>query len=273
MIIPAGSTKIYFEHFNQFDPTKKTVVLLHGFTGSIEDWRSISSSLDIGFNYLGIDLIGHGKSESPEEVKNYKTEEIVKQIDEAVIHLSLNKIILIGYSMGGRAALNFTIRHPEKIEALILESTNPGIKDEKERKIRVKYDEKLAKYIEKHSIEEFAGLWVNLDIFNTQRRFSEEKRKHIRLEKMKNNKTGLVNSLRGFGTGKMLPMFDQLKKINCRTLLITGELDKKFTEINKAIVNLFHNAEHKIITNAGHNAHLEEQEKFTEVVNEFLKSY
>ena len=273
MIIPAGLIKINFEHFSQFDPVKKTVVLLHGFTGSLEDWRPVSSSLDMNFNYIGIDLIGHGKSESPEKVEKYSTEEIVKQINAAVIHLSLNKIILLGYSMGGRAALNFTVGQPAKVEALILESTTPGIKDEQNRKIRIKNDEKLANYIEKHSIEEFAEFWLNLDIFKTQRRFSEEKRKQIGLMKMQNNKTGLINSLRRFGTGKMLPLFDHLKKINCRTLLITGEIDTKFTNINKEIANLFPNAEHKIINNAGHNTHLEEPVKFAEVVNKFLKSF
>ena len=90
---------------------------------------------------------------------------------------------------------------------------------------------------------------------------------------MQNNKTGLINSLRGFGTGLMLPLFDNLKRINCKTLLITGELDTKFTEINKEIVNLFPNAKHEIINNAGHNSHLEKPEKFAEVVNEFLKFY
>jgi len=272
MIIQTGSAKINFEHFNQFDPAKKTVLLLHGFTGSLEDWRSVSFSLDISFNYIGIDLIGHGKSESPENLSTYSTEEIVNQIDGIVSHLNLNKIILLGYSMGGRATLNYTVSHPDKVEALILESTNPGIKNDKEREARIKNDKKLAEYIEKHSIEEFAGFWVNLDIFNTQRRFSEEKRKEFKTTKMQNNKTGLINSLLGFGTGKMLPLFDQLKNIGCKTLLIAGELDEKFTNINNEVVSLFPNAEHKIIKNAGHNTHLEEPEKFVDTVNRFLKS-
>ena len=262
MIIQTGSAKINFEHFNQFDPAKKTVALLHGFTGSLEDWHPVMSSLDKNFNYVGIDLIGHGKSESPEEVEKYSTGKIVRQINDVLSHLPVNKIILYGYSMGGRAALNYTVSHPDKVEALILESTNPGIKN----------DKKLAEYIEKHSIEEFAGFWVNLDIFNTQRRFSEEKRKEFKTTKMRNNKTGLINSLLGFGTGKMLPLFDQLKNIGCKTLLITGELDEKFTNINNEVVSLFPNAEHKIVKNAGHNTHLEEPEKFVDTVNRFLKS-
>ena len=270
MIIHSSSIKINFEYFNSFDPSKKTIILLHGFTGSLEDWLSVSSSLDMSFNYVGIDLIGHGKSESPEEVENYSASEIVKQIDDILAHLSANKTILLGYSMGGRAALNFAVKYPGKVEALVLESTTPGIKDENLRNERIKNDEKLATYLYKHSIEEFTEFWVNLEIFDTQRRFSEEKREQIRLAKMRNNKTGLKNSLLGFGTGKMPALFDDLKNITCKTLLITGELDTKFTDINSELVNLFPKAEHRIIKNAGHNTHLEETKTFIKTVNNFL---
>jgi len=272
MIISSATVKINFEYFNQFDPAKKTIILLHGFTGSLEDWRYVSSMLDTGYNYVGIDLIGHGKSESPENPEAYTIDEVIVQINGIVLHLNLHKVILLGYSMGGRCALNYAVKFPEKVEVLILESTSPGIKDKKSRNDRIKNDEKLAEYIEKHSMEEFIGFWLNLDIFNTQRRFSEEKRKQIKLAKMQNNKTGLANSLRGFGTGAMNPLFDHLKNINCKTLLVTGELDEKFTNINSEIVNLFQNAKHKIIENAGHNTHLEEPKKFVKLVNEFLSN-
>ena len=270
MIISSATAKINFEYFNQFVPAKKTIILLHGFTGSLEDWRSVSSMLDTGYNYVGIDLIGHGKSDSPTNVEAYTAEKIIRQIDDIADHLSLNKILLLGYSMGGRAALNYAVKYPEKVEALILESTSPGIKDQKECKLRIKNDEKLAEYIEKHSIEEFIGFWLNLDIFNTQRRFSEEKRKQIKLAKMQNNKTGLANSLRGFGTGTMNPLFDHLKNINCKTLLITGELDEKFTNISRETMKLFPDAEHKTINNSGHNTHLEESQEFVNIVDKFL---
>jgi 2-succinyl-6-hydroxy-2,4-cyclohexadiene-1-carboxylate synthase len=80
----------------------------------------------------------------------------------------------------------------------------------------------------------------------------------------------LKNSLLGFGTGKMPALFDDLKNITCKTLLITGELDTKFTDINSELVNLFPKAEHRIIKNAGHNTHLEETKTFIKTVNNFL---
>jgi len=134
-------------------------------------------------------------------------------------------------------------------------------------------DEYIASYIESHTMEDFAEYWMDMEIFNTQRRFSEEKRKQLRQTRINNDPTGLTNSLRGFGTGTMPHLFPYLKNINCKTLLITGELDSKFTFINKDAVKQFKNAEHKIIKNAGHNTHAEEPQRFIQVVNDFLKNF
>ncbi|HVO73137.1 MAG TPA: 2-succinyl-6-hydroxy-2,4-cyclohexadiene-1-carboxylate synthase, partial [Ignavibacteriaceae bacterium] len=220
-----------------------------------------------------IDLIGHGRSDSPNELAYYLADSIADQIHRCVNAFTDEKIILAGYSMGGRAALNFALKYPERLKGLILESSSPGLRTEEERKERIKKDSELAQFISNHSMEEFIDFWMNQDLFATQLRFSESKRKEIKKEKLKNNKTGLANCLNGFGTGTMLPLYNQLKDIKCRTLLITGALDSKFTLLNSDIVNNFPSVKHIIIDTAGHNTHLEEPSKFIKAVNEFLESF
>ena len=271
MLINLESFKINVELFREENKLNSPLlVFLHGFTGSSYDWNLIIPSINPELPAAAIDLIGHGKSNSPEDINFYTTESLTKQIFEVVNQIAKNKIVLIGYSMGGRAGLSFTAKHPEIVEALILESSSAGIKDDILRNERAKKDEELADYIETHSIEDFVDHWMNIELFNTQRRFSNKKRDQIKELKLQNNKTGLANSLRGFSTGKMPPLFDKLISIKTRTLLITGELDTKFTEINSEMVKLLPKAEHKIIENAGHNTHLEESKRFIEAVNNFL---
>jgi len=271
MFINISGIKINIEFLREENKSEyPLLVFLHGFTGSSNDWNTIIPSIKSEFSSAAIDLTGHGKSDSPANINYYTIESLVKQVYDVINHISKNKIIMVGYSMGGRAALSFAVKYPEMIEALILESSTAGIKDETLKDERVKKDEELANYIETHSIEEFVDHWMNLELFNTQRRFSNKKREQIRELKLRNSKTGLANTLRGLSTGKMTPLFDELKNIKARTLLITGELDTKFTEINSEMVKLFPNAEHKIIKNAGHNTHLEEPEGFVETINEFL---
>jgi pimeloyl-ACP methyl ester carboxylesterase len=71
----------------------------------------------------------------------------------------------------------------------------------------------------------------------------------------------------------MLPLYGRLPEIQCKTLLITGGLDIKFTEINSRISKTIPYSTHFIIETAGHNTHLEEPAKFIAAVNEFLASF
>lgn len=250
--------------------TSAKLFFLHGFTGSGKDWSLTSKNIIEDYELVTVDLIGHGRSDSPQAKEHYTAGEIVKQLDKSFSEHTKDKFFLCGYSMGGRAALNYAVHYPGKLKALILESSTAGIKEDDLRKERTAADEKLADFIMKHSVEEFIDYWMNIDLFSTQKRFSNDKLKKIKEEKLTNKRIGLANSLRGFSTGKMEPLYDQLKIINCPVLLLTGELDTRYTAISAGMKDLFANAEHKIIKNSGHNTHLEEPQKFIDEVNWFL---
>lgn len=250
--------------------TSPYIIFLHGFTGSASDWNEVIENLPSGFNYAAIDLIGHGKSDSPEEIEHYTSEKIINQIHQIIKKITDEKVILAGYSMGGRAALNFALNKPQMLNALILESSTPGIQNEEDRKERIKKDEELAGFILNNPIEKFVEYWMNLDIFNTQRRFSDQKLEEIKKKKGLNNRIGLANSLKGFGTGRMKNLWYEITNLTIPTLLISGELDTKFTQINKRISNLISYSKHVIVKNAGHNIHLEDPNNFCNLQKSFL---
>lgn len=249
------------------------IILLHGFTGSAEDWNFLTSDLNPDFNIIAIDLIGHGKSSSPLTPDFYSSNEISNQIYHIINFFKLKKIILLGYSMGGRAALSFAVKFPKIVNGLILESATAGIENDILRNERKKEDARLSEYILNNHLEKFIDYWMNLDLFSTQKSLPAEKLKLIREQKLKNNKIGLSNSLKEFSTGKMIPLFDQLKNLYVKTLLINGEFDKKYTEINFQLESLFPNAKHVIIKDAGHNTHLEQPKTFISVLNRFLNEF
>ena len=249
------------------------IFFLHGFTGSSDDWDPVLPGIDNRFNKITVDLLGHGKSDFPADPSLYSWELQVEQLNKIINHITEQKVILAGYSMGGRLSLCYAYTYPERVSGLVLESTSPGIKDKTQREKRIREDEELAEFISVNSIQDFIEMWMNKEIFATQLRFSESKRKEIKKRKMKNNRVGISNSLYGFSTGKMPDLHSELKNIKSKTLLITGELDSKFTDINKSVVNKFPSAKHEIVKNAGHTVHLEESGKFIRAVNEFLKGF
>ena len=251
----------------------KYILFLHGFTGSLKDWIDVTKHIDSGFNIAILDFIGHGESDSPAAESFYSIESIIEQIDLAINNITNDKIILAGYSMGGRAALLYAIQYPQRLLALILESTTPGITSENLRKERIINDNELAKFILDNPIKNFIDYWMNIDLFTSQKSLPKEKLKLIRENKLKNNKVGLANSLKGFGSGKMPPLFGNLKNIRIKTLLISGELDEKFTNINLHMSRLIQSSEFVIIKGAGHNTHIEKEEEFVKEVNNFLNQF
>jgi 2-succinyl-6-hydroxy-2,4-cyclohexadiene-1-carboxylate synthase len=247
------------------------VFLLHGFTGAGKDWDLIIQSLNRSFNYVTIDMPGHGKSESPADVNQYTPEAVIKHLDELFSHFTSRKVIIIGYSMGGRAALLYGANRKDKVRGLILEGATAGIKEETSRKLRKADDENLAGYIEKHTIEEFVDHWMNLDIFKSQKKIPD-KLSRIKEEKLLNNQIGLANSLRGFSTGNMPLLYDSLKDLQFRTLLISGEYDLKYTKLNAEMASVIPYSRHIVIKKAGHNVHVEKPDEFISAVNQFLGS-
>ena len=273
MKIPTQKILLNVELFSEIDAAKDTLILLHGFTGSVNDWKKTAKLVDDRFNKIAVDLIGHGKSDTPIEIDKYSASSKNSQLLDIINHFTKGKVILLGYSMGGRAALSFAINHPDKIKGMILESTSTGIEKPAEREERIKSDEELAEFIETNSIEIFIDHWMNLEIFGTQKRFSNDLLQKLRSEKMQNSSIGLAQSLRGFGTGRMPYLGNKLSLLDFPVLLITGELDPKFTKINKELVKKFPSARHQILQNAGHNVHLEETGKFAETANGFLNQF
>jgi len=268
MLIPVDGINISVEVFTS-ETTEHSIIFIHGFSGSGRDWEHIISQLPKHICKVTIDLPGHGKSDSPEQLQYYEPVFLIKVINSVIDFFELKHIILAGYSMGGRVALTYAVNHHNKIEAMILESTTAGLKKESEQKARVILDEELSKRIEKNGIDDFVDYWTNLELFKSQKKLPAEIQQQIKNEKLKNNTTGLINSLHGFGTGKMIPVWEKLGLLKLPTLLITGAEDKKFTSINSEMVKLIPRAKHYIVENAGHNVHLEKPEVFVNLINEF----
>lgn len=252
---------------------KTPIIFLHGFTGSANDWLFIFGKFPENFLPAAIDLIGHGKSSSPVELDYYSPLAITNQLNNIFTKLGFEKVILCGYSMGGRVALNFAAQFPQKVSALILESVSKGLSTEEEKNERLLNDSALADKINNEGIESFINYWMNIPLFETLKNLHYKKYESIVKSKLYNSATGLSNSLRGFSTGNMNVDLKEFNKHNIPVLLVTGGLDEKFTNINTNLVNEFTNAKHEIIKTVGHNSHIENEEKFITIVNKFLQIY
>jgi 2-succinyl-6-hydroxy-2,4-cyclohexadiene-1-carboxylate synthase len=271
MKITAGSVGINVEVLSKSESSKDFIFLIHGFMGSTSDWQNTAAGLDDQYNIIALDLAGHGKSDTPSDVKYYSADAITEQISESINSFSKHKVVVLGYSMGGRAALTFAVNNPDRVKGLILESASEGIKKQIEREQRIKDDEALIQFLNSNGLDAFLTKWMDQELFGTLRRFSNSKLEELKKTRLNNKPFALANSLRGFGLGSMPYLGDRLKQLKCPVLLLSGQLDSRFTKINAQLQKEFPNAKHSVIQNSGHNIHLEESKKFVNVVNKFLK--
>ena len=247
------------------------LVLLHGFTGSITNWKSHIPIFEKRFQSIAVDLLGHGSSDSPADPMRYRMERCVGDLISIFEQLGLEQVSLLGYSMGGRVALQMAAAHPDRVRALVLESASPGLAGLAERQARVTSDEALVDSIERDGLEAFVNRWEQSPLFVSQTRLPASVRAELRAQRLQNNPRGLANSLRGLGTGAQSSLWDRLREIRVPTLLVAGMLDQKFTVIARAMAGALPVVRLARVPDAGHTVHLEQREVFDKLVMEFLE--
>lgn len=98
------------------------LVLLHGsgVDSAMVSWREIMNSMPKQYVVYAIDLLGYGKSDSPEGMEGESFyQKHISVIESAVDQLDLDKFVLSGLSMGGAVSIGYTLKNPDKVIALI----------------------------------------------------------------------------------------------------------------------------------------------------------
>jgi 2-succinyl-6-hydroxy-2,4-cyclohexadiene-1-carboxylate synthase len=177
----------------------------------------------------------------------------------------------MGYSMGGRAALRFALNCPERLAALVLVSTSPGITDPDLRSQRVAADAMLADKIEKNGVDAFVDEWEKQPLWESQRSLPEVVRDVLRKHRLSNRPDGLANSLLGAGAGADAPVHDRLEEIGMQTLVVAGALDSRYVELAALLATSIPNASAFIVPDAGHAVHVERPDALTDATISFLR--
>ena len=248
------------------------ILAIHGFTGSVSTWDSFSMAAQDGYSIISLDLLGHGASDTPDNLKLYDMGHTVQALAELLDRLSIQRTHWLGYSLGGRIVLVAAIVLRDQTLSAILESASPGLPAAAERAARVRSDEALADMIEKDGIEAFISYWESLPLWASQTRLPWGVRQRLRAQRLTNSPVGLANSLRGIGAGAQPPPHHLLPKLSVPTLFIAGEEDTKFAAVAREMHRGVIGSHLRIVPESGHRVHLEQPGLFNRTVLEFLRT-
>ena len=241
----------------------KALVILHGLFGSSDNWFSLAKVFAERFTVYVIDQRNHGLSPHTDDF-NYSllTEDLASFIEEHKI----DRPHIIGHSMGGKAAMNFAVKYPDKLDKLIVVDIAPkqypvhhdhildGLHDINLNTLtsRNEADQLLSRQVPEPEVRQF--LLKNLTR-NSEGKFEWRVNIHSIDEHIEEIGEGM--QYKGQFTGP--------------TLFVKGERSNYYSPGDEEnILNLFPAAQF-VTLNTGHWVQAEDPKGFSETVFKFLK--
>lgn len=239
----------------------KCIVLIHGVSDNLLYWQPLVDKLKHQYQILRYDLRGHGLSEMSDKkiTMNVYEKDLLNLLDK----LNLKEVNLVGFSLGGNIALDFTIKHPNRISSITLMSTF------------CKCDEHLSEVFRllKHSlIEGFIEFYNTILPMILCPNIIEEYEEELNLMKIQASKTANTDAyIQALDVCLNFDVEDKLGCINVPTLILAGKYDEIIRlNIQKQMHSKIEKSE-IIIFNVKHNILVEENVgKISQILKEFV---
>lgn len=247
-----------YQIFGEGEP----LIILHGLFGTLQNWNNQTKQLSQSYQVIAVDMRNHGRSPHDSAI-NYKL--MAADIVELMAHLNLDSAHIIGHSMGGKAAMQLALDHPDKIDKLIIVDIAPveytphhddvfqGLFsiDLNNLTSRGEADKALAEHVSDAAVRAF--LLTNL--YRT-----EDKKFAWRM-----NLHALHKNYANIGAAPQGSAYPD------PVLFIKGaNSDYMVPAYRDAVLNLFPRADYKVIMGAGHWPHAEKPVEFTKIIVEYL---
>src|SRR3954449_8766530 len=108
--------------YTEFGAGERTVVLLHGLLLSQKMHRPLAEELALrGQHVVTLDLLGHGASERPVDMRVYGMPMFAAQVLALLDHLGLERAVLGGTSLGANTALEVAAAAPDRVQGMVVE--------------------------------------------------------------------------------------------------------------------------------------------------------
>ena len=233
------------------------IVFIHGVGLTYEIWQP---QLDFFKNYsnLSYDILGHGKSSLTK--KNISFDDFSDQLIELINELKIDKIHLVGFSIGSLIARNFATKYNDRLQSLILLGSIYKRSEQQQKIVNERFDQ--AKKELKLSRQALKRWFTDKYLENNPDTY----------EKISSILSGnnMVNFLKVYELFVKHKNDENFEKINAKTLIMTGEHDIGSTiEMSKQLNNVIKDSQLKIIKDGKHLCGIE----CADEVNLFIKKF
>lgn len=222
----------------------ETLVFIHGLSDNLLYWEILANSLKDDFQILRFDLRGHGDSELGNDDITLDT--YVDDLFDLLGELKIDKVNLIGFSLGGAIALDFAVKHPRMVSSLVIMSSFAKTED------YLKNILNNLKMALKNSFEEFYDL-ILPKVLCPQ--VIEENISELELIKEVSAQNANVEGIiKAVDVCMDIDIEDNLSEIDVPTLILSGKYDEmSLLSFQESIHDKIKNSQMVVFDNVKHN--------------------
>lgn len=121
--VDVDNITLRYREWGEYDASKPTLVLMHGFANSLQTFKRIAPYLESEYHVIALDMPGFGLSAKPLD-HDYGNESQAWVVSNLIAELGLQQVVVGGHSMGGALALHVALQSPQVVGMLLF---NPGI--------------------------------------------------------------------------------------------------------------------------------------------------
>jgi 3-oxoadipate enol-lactonase len=251
-------TKIYYELHGKED--KPVVLFLHGLGSSVQDWEFQLPAFSQDYHVLLIDMRGHGRSDKPKA--QYSMAVFASDVIAVMDSLKIEKVHIVGISMGGMIAFQLAVDYPERISSLCIVNSGPAV-------VLRSLKDRIAIY-SRFVIVRLMGM-RKMGAVIAPKLFVDAEQEDLRqtfIERWAaNDPKAYLNALRAI-VGWTVE--ERIGTIPVRSLILVSDQDYTPVSLKEAYLPKLKNARLQIMPNAHHAVSSERPEAFNQAVMEFL---
>jgi pimeloyl-ACP methyl ester carboxylesterase len=258
------------------------LLFLHGFGNEAHIWDDFAPVVAPYYRTLALDHRGHGDSSWDPNLR-YEHDAMVDDLEFVTAALGIERLVLIGHSLGGRIATLFAGRHPERLAGFVLVDIGPEVDPRGQMRIRQDVEANVTPTF--GSIEEYARVLSlaypagQAEALLRMARFGLRARDDGRFElKMDPALRGALGGSGDDASSRQQEMetaqWDALARIPCPTLVVRGAAsDILSPEVaDRMVDDVLQNGRLAIVPQAGHSVMTDNPQGFREAVSAFVLS-
>ena len=247
------------------------LVLAHGYTASLDMWREQIPALSAKHRLVIYDTRGHGATTAPADMDAYGlARDYVADQAALMDHLGIDRAIVGGLSMGGMIAQEFALQHPQRVKALLLFDTGPGMGAARDPAMRARFEQMRGVM---QSLARTKGMGAIIDMMRNSP-IPGLKRGPMPPPVVRHVENMKKMSVDGYlGGSKAMQdwagSLDRLREIRVPTVVLVGENDNLLTA-SRMIHERIAGSRFVLIRGVGHGSNFWNPRAFEQATLEFL---